>query len=248
MVVEVLLCGLGAVGSWLGFFLGINGVHHFRILDMDHVTLSNLNGRSIYRTSDIHKPKTQAFGDITHLLISAVKIQANTRNFNLMTQNEIITWSRGSSLAVCAMDSPLAMERFNRIFYHRIPCVYVGMQRGGKTGFIIFTHPGTPCVKCSLGLDSFKDLHQLRGEPALPLDIQKIAREAATVGLALLSSDSQSSDLYHKIDREANFIFLSNEGNEEKQFFKPQKNPDCPICGLSGEYPYSHAISQEEHP
>jgi hypothetical protein len=61
LVVQV---GVGAIGSWIDWFLASDGVRHFRVVDPDEVEVSNLYGRTAYRPSDVGRQKVVAISGV----------------------------------------------------------------------------------------------------------------------------------------------------------------------------------------
>lgn len=60
---EVAIIGLGGGGSWVAITLALAGVKELVVMDNDVIEESNLN-RTLYRYSDIGKPKTQAIKEL----------------------------------------------------------------------------------------------------------------------------------------------------------------------------------------
>ena len=89
-----------------------------------------------------------------------------------------------------------------------------------------------------MGVRSPEGIDALHGEPANPLDIQRLSEMTARVALWLCGSlDGGSDDL---LDPERNILFMDNRpsGSAARalavHLLPADRDPGCPVCGYSG--------------
>lgn len=90
----ITIIGAGAIGGTAGLFLAKTGFKNIRVYDDDKVELHNLPN-SIYRTSDIGKPKVTALKEIIRVF-EGIDIVALNKKFDKMFLNGAF---------ICAVDS-----------------------------------------------------------------------------------------------------------------------------------------------
>lgn len=93
---NILIVGVGGLGSSALFYLAANGVGNITIIDHDKVELSNLQRQIIHNESDINRYKVESAKNKISLFnsktsITSMAIKANKANLNkIITQYDII--------------------------------------------------------------------------------------------------------------------------------------------------------------
>ena len=82
---NVLIVGVGGLGSPAAEFLTRSGIGKLGIIDYDKVSLSNLHRQSLYETSHVGKPKVQVIKKILNRINPNTKVQ--TYNLQLNNNN-----------------------------------------------------------------------------------------------------------------------------------------------------------------
>jgi hypothetical protein len=93
----------------------------------------------------------------------------------------------------------------------------------------------TPCVRCTLGINSSQDIHRLDGERGNSLDIVNVAQQAARITADILYSKVTGRPTT-RWDNSKNLIYVANTREELSpdgpglHFEASQKRPGCAIC------------------
>lgn len=134
---NILILGVGGIGSVVFQQLLSSGVRKLTIVDSDNVESSNLNRQFIYRNSDIGKPKVLTAKQYAHDFfgrdVSVIAIQEKIQDETNL--EKIIEDNYTFDLAAICIDQPtgLVINMCQHFFTKRdIPCISggVGLQRG----------------------------------------------------------------------------------------------------------------------
>ena len=235
----VTLLGAGSVGSHAGQLLAQMGCSLIAI-DKDEVEPSNIKaGRTAYTQQMIGIPKVMALAQTIKQMGLSVKVAPLYRGLETFSDDEIRSLAQRSAAVVAAFDDAGQLVRVSGLVYPLCRSVHPGFHRGGRSGHVIWTRPGTPCFCCALGISSAADIHTLHAEPALPLDIQRISQMTARVTLWLCSPPA--GDAASLLDPSCSIIFLDNRPSEgveralSAELLEADSDPSCPVCG-----PFAH--------
>jgi len=103
---NVIILGVGGVGSWIAAQLCQSGFKHFVVVDDDKVELSNLN-RSLYSQSDVGRYKVDALADRLRGINPAVQVTGTKlRLSDAEFLAQLIADQRGASIVVNCADAP----------------------------------------------------------------------------------------------------------------------------------------------
>ena len=103
---NVVILGVGGVGSWIAAQLCQSGFEHFVLVDDDQVELSNLN-RSLYSLSDVGRYKVDALADRLSVINSAVCVQRIKQRLpEAEFLAHLIDDRQGSCIVVNCADAP----------------------------------------------------------------------------------------------------------------------------------------------
>jgi molybdopterin/thiamine biosynthesis adenylyltransferase len=245
---SVLIIGAGSVGSQLAVGLGRAGIRHFRIVDFDTVSLTNLC-RTVYRERDVGKPKVDALRDILTEIRKNIRVDALNLSLSDVYDEQLLQWIEESDLVVGVTDHPPTQGRLAALSYPLRSAVFSGVYAKGEGGEVLFTLPNeTPCYHCVLGsirgehqpdrgkLDYGLTTGQLASEPALGADILHVTVCATKVALALLLRGTQS-EVEKILDPARSVLFVGNTRswiwNEsfETVWARAERRTNC-ICRL----------------
>lgn len=134
---NILILGMGGIGSVVFQHLLSAGVQKTTIVDSDCVELSNLNRQFIYKRSDIGKPKVLAAKCYAHDFFGE-NISISCKQTAIQTENDLKTLTVGQSfdLAAVCVDQPVGLitDICQRFFTeNKIPYIVSGV--GVKRGF-----------------------------------------------------------------------------------------------------------------
>jgi len=194
---RILLLGGGSLGSLIATFLVRSGVRFCRVVDHDTVSESNLV-RTTYRARDVGRPKVKALAESLSEIRSGVQVVPEEQDLRQVSDETLVGWIEQSDLVLAVTDSPRVQGRVATLSYHRRPALFAGVYERGIGGEVFFTMPDeTPCYHCIVGavrgltpsvgkLQYGLEAHQLVSEPALGIDIARVAVSAAKIALSLL--------------------------------------------------------------
>lgn len=107
---QVVLIGMGGIGSALAYHLAAAGVGRLRGVDPDHVELSNLTRQVLYRTCDLGRPKVDAARERLAEYNSEVRFEPVARRME--GPKDLMDVVEGCSLAVLSADTPSTIARW----------------------------------------------------------------------------------------------------------------------------------------
>ena len=232
---RVTVIGCGSVGSHAAIGLARMGVDLLAI-DDDVVEASNIEGgRTSYGPRTLGMPKVVALYATIKELSTTARVAPLRRNLADLTDDEIRAIGGDSRAVLASFDDPEGLLRLNAILYPECPVIYPGFHPRGHSGHVIWTQPGVvPCFRCAVGVDSDHPIQTLHGEPAIPVDIQRVADTAVRVVLwTCAPRDSESSRL---LDPRRSIIFLDNRpsGSADRmlaaRLLEAERDPECPVC------------------
>ena len=142
---RVVIAGAGGLGSPIAFYLTAAGVGMIRMIDHDHVTVSNLNRQILHWEEDIGKKKVESARIKLGNLNSAIEIEAIAET---ITEDNVSELVEGCDAIVDAMDNLPTRYVLNRCAIEKnIPFFH-----GAVTGFegrVMTIIPGeTACLRC----------------------------------------------------------------------------------------------------
>lgn len=148
---NIVIFGLGAIGSGIALQLVMAGVRRFTLIDKDIVTSDNIERHFVYRKEDDGLPKVRAVEKALKGVDSKVKCRCYNQIVDYDTNlTEII---KGADLIINTLDEPyigFTSMKIGRLCYKLNKPLYVG---GGfdahlmSTGELIIPNV-TPCVDC----------------------------------------------------------------------------------------------------
>jgi molybdopterin/thiamine biosynthesis adenylyltransferase/proteasome lid subunit RPN8/RPN11 len=223
---HVLVAGAGSGGSQTADALARSGVERFTLIDSDMVSPVNLS-RSVYRMSDVDRPKVEALADHLAAINPRVECTLFESRLQEVAPTEFDKAIRHADLVIGATDDPGAQRTLNHFSYARgIPALFAGMYARGMAGEVIFTVPGiTKCYRCTTasrhsdGDDHVRSVDygtgRLSGEPALGVDISYVVSASVKIALGLLQleeddvTNSSAQMMIDALSAGYNYVILS---------------------------------------
>ena len=142
---RVLVAGAGGLGSPISIYLAAAGVGFLRIVDLDEVSLSNLNRQILYKTEDQGRKKAITAAAVLAKLNPQIRIEGIVET---ITPGNVLNLAEGCCLIMDAMDNFSARYLLNEAALEmKIPYIYGGIH--GLEGALTTIIPGkTACLKC----------------------------------------------------------------------------------------------------
>jgi hypothetical protein len=234
---EVTILGAGSVAGYLSFFLGparlVQNVIDFKKVERRHTE----GGRTIYDPLLIGLKKVDAVKQKIEHDFPGTKVNPYPYNVGEIPDIELRTMFSRSLVVILAIDDPAQILRVSDLAYFVTEIVQVAMHRRAESGHIALSVPFvTPCLRCTLGIDSAKDVTQLDAEPASGLDIAVVAQQAARITLDIAYSKVTGRPIT-RWNTTKNLIWVSNTKDECSQdgpggltFESSRRRPGCSIC------------------
>ncbi|HEU4382619.1 MAG TPA: ThiF family adenylyltransferase [Anaeromyxobacteraceae bacterium] len=197
---NVLLAGLGSVGSYMAEQLARSGVGGLALVDPEPVEAANLS-RTAYAAEDVGRPKAEALGRRLLAVAPSLRLDLRPARVEDLHPADLDSLVRAADLVVAATDDPAAQRALDRFAYARgRPAVFVGLYAGARGGEVILSVPErTPCYLCATRARHAAERNagrvqretdygtgRLAGESALGADIQHVASAAVKLTLSLL--------------------------------------------------------------
>jgi molybdopterin/thiamine biosynthesis adenylyltransferase len=199
---NVLVVGLGSVGSYMAEQLVRSGVGHLALVDHDLVEDANLS-RTIYDRRDVGLSKARALERRLLNIAPDVNLDVFDGKFQNIHPKRLRELFSSADLVIAATDDPVAQAQINSCAqYSDKPAIHIGLYRGAKGGEVVLSVPSlTPCFRCQVGAtrllssDGVRVTREmdygtgrLRGELALGCDIQHVSSAALKLALSLLAA------------------------------------------------------------
>ncbi len=142
---QVLIAGVGGLGSPLGFYLAAAGVGRIVLADSDSPDLSNLNRQILHWEKDLGRPKVDSAAEKLSQLNSAIEVIPRRERITEETAEGLV---EGCDLIIDALDNFETRHLLNRVSVATgIPLLYGGIH--SLTGMLSLFIPGrTACLSC----------------------------------------------------------------------------------------------------
>ena len=233
---EVTILGAGSVGSYLAYFLAaaslILNIIDFKKVEYRHTT----GGRTVYKAATAGLYKVNALKQIIEGDRLGATVNPLPYNVAEINDTELKALFARSALVVIAIDDPAQLLRAADLAYPMVEYIQVALQSGAKSGYIAVSAPfATPCLRCTLDIDSHDDIQRLDSEPANSFDIVTVAQLAAKVAVDIIYSKATGQNIT-RWDTSKNLIYVANT----RQQLSPEgpgiimegssKRHNCPTC------------------
>jgi len=142
---NVLIAGLGGLGSPVAIYLAAAGVGHLKLIDMDEVDLSNLNRQILHWDEDVGKEKV--ISALEKLRKVNPSVEFDVVNSKIDEAN-VLDLTANYDVLIDAMDNFQTRYLLNRAaIEHRVPLIHGAIY--GYEGRLVTLFPGkTACLEC----------------------------------------------------------------------------------------------------
>ena len=124
---KVVIAGAGGLGGIISIYLTVAGVGKIRLIDHDHIELSNLNRQILYGDRDIGKRKAEVAKERLESLNKEVLIEAIKET---ITEDNVFKLVDNYDLIVDAMDNFQARFILNEVAVQKKIPLFHGAVRG----------------------------------------------------------------------------------------------------------------------
>ena len=153
---QVLIVGLGGLGSSAAMYLAASGVGHLLIADYDYVDLSNLQRQLIHNSDNIDKPKTESARETLYRLNPDIKITTINEKMDFSRLQQYIT---NVDVVVDASDNFEIRYAINETCWQALkPVVYgAAIRMEGQLSVFDARVAESPCYQCLYSEGSYVD-------------------------------------------------------------------------------------------
>ena len=219
---KVSLVGLGGLGAPILAYLAGAGIGHIRLIDSDHVELSNLHRQFIYAMSDIGRPKVEAAAEFATVRNDRIHIETK--------QAELSSDNADTLLSDCDLildASDLLATRLTiakTALSLKIPHLFGGAVRfDGQMGFFApHESPQSACFGC---------LFDTAPEREQAPNCQQAGILGPVVGMiGLMMANTALRYLADIGTLSRNQLMLYDGLSNQFQSFSHARNPACSLC------------------
>jgi len=211
---RVVIAGAGGLGSPVAIYLTAAGIGTIRVIDHDHVALSNLNRQILHSEEDVGRKKVDSARAKLRNLNSTVDIQAVAET---ITEENVSGLVDGCDAIVDAMDNLPTRYILNRCAIEKNIPFFHGAVNGFE-GRVMTVLPGkTACLRCMYrGLVPQEKFPVIGVAPAVIGSIQATEVIKYLVGIGKLLT---------------NRLLVYDGLKVTFSEFKLTQNPNCDHCG-----------------
>jgi molybdopterin-synthase adenylyltransferase len=213
---RVVIAGTGGLGSPIAIYLTAAGIGTIRVIDHDHVALSNLNRQILHWEEDVGRKKVDSARTKLRNLNSTVEIQAIAET---ITEENVLGLVDGCDAIVDALDNLPTRYILNRCAIEKNIPFFHGAVNGFE-GRVMTVIPGeTACLRCMYrGLVPQEKFPVMGVAPAVIGSIQATEVIKYLVGIGKLLT---------------NRLLIYDGLKVTFSEFRLNKNPNCDHCGSS---------------
>jgi molybdopterin/thiamine biosynthesis adenylyltransferase/rhodanese-related sulfurtransferase len=218
---EVLLIGMGALGSPTALYLSAAGVGTIGIVDFDTVDLSNLQRQIIHAVDRVGILKTQSAEESIHALNPDVKV--NRHEVRLTSENAMEIISAYDVVVNCGDNFPTRYLVNDACVFAHKPLVDGAIFRFEGNATVFYPDKGGPCYRC------------LYPEPAPP-DMAPSCAEAGVLGaLPGLIGSIEALEAIKLIlgageSLIGRMVYFDTLSKDYVRVLKVPRDPKCPVC------------------
>jgi len=218
---NVLVVGMGGLGSPAALYLAASGVGRLTLCDHDAVELSNLQRQIIHRTSSIGQPKVASAQATLHDVNPGVECVALAVRADAAKLGELVS---GADVVLDCSDNFVTRYAVNRVcLAQRKPLVSgAAIQYDGQVAVFDFRRADAPCYNCLFPEDS----------QAAELRCATTGVFAPLVGTIGTLQAGEALKLLAGIDRGLSGKLMTFDALD-MNFMRSnlRKDPGCRVCG-----------------
>ncbi len=220
---RVLVIGLGGLGSPVAIYLGAAGVGHLRLVDFDHVDLSNLQRQVIHRQDGIGENKAASAKAALAKLNPLITVET--------VEQRVEDWEaqiKDMDIVVDCTDNFTTRFAINQTcFYQKKPLVSAAAIRlEGQLSVFDHREASSPCYQCLYSPDANDDLTCSEAGVMAPLvgvmgslQALEVLKLIANIGTPLVGR-----------------LLLFDAKHHQWREMKLPKDPCCQLCAASGSH------------
>lgn len=221
---NILILGVGGIGSTAIELLSRAGFKNFTIVDYDKVEKSNLIRQLSYTNNDIGKVKVDVIYEKLTNINSDIVI--NKVNKKIETKEDIIEEVRNSDFVLCTIDKP---ERIIRRIINDVcisenkPILFSGFSEHVAMIGPFIVPKKTACLSC-IDVD-------LDDEPLFNVKVAPSFGPMCSLISSIVSNEIINYFIKFKKDNLVGKTMMFNMYNYESKIIKWQRNNNCVKCG-----------------
>ena len=217
------IIGMGALGTAIANNLARSGMGYLRLIDKDHVELSNLQRQSLYNEDDAAGkiPKVlAAFGHLSkinsQIHIEPVTVHVDSSNIEDLIKDVDVVLDGSDNVELRFLVNEACHKQ-------KIPWVQGGVLGAGGSCMTILPGEG-PCFRCVI-------------PNSPPAGSFPTGATSGVIGMAPgIIAAMESAEAIKIITRQADInrrLFVFDLWNNTAEYLDLAKNPGCPVCGHS---------------
>jgi len=217
---QVLVIGLGGLGSAASLYVANSGVGRLTINDFDRVDITNLPRQILFDANDIDTFKTTATARRLRRSNPAIRIEAFNRRLD---ETELVEAVAASDIVLDCTDNFVTRGQINQACRLAGKPLVTGAAIRFEGQLAVFRHdrPGGPCYNC-LYTEADENLESCAGQGILAPVVGTIGCMMATETIKLLVG------LESMLDGRL-WVYDALAGTTKTFGIKPR--PGCPVCG-----------------
>jgi len=232
---NVLVIGLGGLGSAATIYLTAAGVGHLTLVDFDTVDLSNLQRQILHGTADIGRPKVESAREHLTALNPEVRLDLVGR---ALDEKQLAKAVERADVVVDASDNFSTRFAVNAAcVFQRTPLVSgAAIRFEAQVSVFDLSRPDSPCYRCLYGADAAAEETCTANGVIAPL-LGVIGSIQALEAMKLIMGIGESL-----VGRLLLFDALTMEWHDARL----KKDDQCPVCGNSGGHAQDHADRESQ--
>lgn len=221
---QILILGLGGIGSIVAELLVRAGFENFNIIDYDKVEKSNLIRQTAYYYNDVGKLKTDAL--LEKMLLINSKCNINSENIKVLNEKDIEQHINAADFIVCTLDKPI--RKIRRIINdtcvkYKKPVIFSGFaEHVGMVGPFVVPKKSA-CLSCINNENSEEYLNNVSNAPSFgPL---------CSIIASLVSSEVINYFVHFNPNNLIGCTLMINMFDYSTNIIHWNRNKDCEKCG-----------------
>ena len=231
---NVVVIGLGGLGSAVALYLGASGVGRLILADNDIVELSNLQRQIIHSTDCIGQAKVESAKQTLAAINPDIHVQTIAERLDQPRLEALIT---SASLVIDCSDNFATRVATNRAcLAHGIPLISgAAIRLEGQIAVFDFRRTDAPCYECLYSAidqndDEDAQLNCSENGVLAPL-VGVIGSLQAMEAIKVLSGVGESLGGYPD---GPSYLMTFDGAGHQWQRFQIARDPECPACGSGG--------------